>query len=255
MAQIKKSSFIYGHTITDDNSFINFTENGIDELSSTIEIGSFTISTFIDAVAVALNEIGDNTYTVSLDRTTRKITISADANFDLLVTTGTQSQISAFSLMGFTSDKSGSNSYEADEASGSIYLPQTKLFGYVPFEHNQSSVQSKVNESSSGDIELVTYGERRFAKFNIKYISNITGQNFIEDNPNAVQDVTTFMEYIRLKRPFEFLPDRDDVNTFYSVILESTPQGATDYELTELYAESLAFYFETGTITLRQIEV
>ncbi len=255
MALKTKSLFIYGHTVNDENQYINFSENGIDELSATIEIGSYTLDQFKDAVALALNSIGDNTYTCSVDRTTLKLTISADANFDLLVTTGTQVSISAFPLMGFTTNRDSSSSYEADESTGIIYRPQTKLYDYVPFENNESTVQSKVNESSSGEIELVTYGTRRFAKFNIKYITNITGQYYIEDNPNAVDEINQFMSYIRLKRPFEFLENRDDVFSFVPVILESTPQSGkgTNYELNELYGEKLAYYYETGKLKLRKL--
>lgn len=257
MALKSLSAFIYGHTIDDSNQFINFSEDGITELAATIEVGSYTLTSFLDAIAVALNDIGDNEYTVSVDRSTRLITISADANFDLLVTTGTQVAISAFQLMGFTTDRSGSNSYVADVASGLLYEPQTKLYGFVPFENNNSTVQSKVNESSNGDIELVTYGDRKFARFNIKYISDIEGQNYITSNPNAVAEANAFMNYIRLKRPFEFITDKTDFNNYYSAILESTPQSGdgTSYELEELYAEGLAFYYQTGIITLRQIEV
>ena len=200
MAQVQRSSFIYGHRIDDDNSFINFSENGVDELAATIEVGAYTIIQFADAVALAMNEIGDNEYQVSVDLETRFLTITASNPFDLLVTTGTQSQISAFSLMGFTTDVPGQTVCISDQPSGFIFRPQTKLYGYVPFSNNNSSVQSKVNESSAGDIELVTYGERRFSKFNIKYITNITGQNFVEDDPNAVENANNFMDYIRLKK-------------------------------------------------------
>lgn len=258
MAIKTRSAFTYGHTITEDNQYINFMENGIDELAATIEVGSYYLNEFIDKIAQALNEIGDNTYTVTLDRSTRKITISADANFDLLVTTGTQVAISAFNLIGFTTDRSGSSSYEADIASGFIYRPQAPLTAkggnYVPFDNREESVQSKVNESSSGEIEVVTYGTRNFMECNIKYATDITGQNYIEDNASGVSDLRTFMQYITKKRPIEFLEDRDSTE-FIPCILESTQNDSqgTGFELRELYSQGLANYFETGRLVFRRI--
>lgn len=253
-----RSAFIYGHTITEgNNEFINFMEDGVTELSTTIDIGSYTISQFINKVAQALNDIGDNTYTVSLDRATRLITISADANFDLLVTNGTQVSISAFSLMGFTTDRTGALTYTADIPSGSIYYPQYNLMGYVAFEDMEESVQSKVNESSSGEIEVISYGTRNFSEFNIKYATDIINQGAITDNPTGVSDLRIFMQYITKKRPFEFLPDKDIPDTFDSAILESTTKSkdGTGFMLRELYSQKLANYFETGKLTLRRITV
>ena len=255
MALTTRTAFIYGHTITDENEFINFSENGIDELAATVENGSFTLSEFVDLVASALNDVGDNTYTATIDRTTRKITISADANFDLLVTTGTQTAISAFSLIGFTTDRTGASSYEADIASGDIFEPQAPLYDYAAFENNEYSVQSKVNESSSGQIELVTYGTKQLMECNIKYITNITGQNLVTDNPTGVADANKFMQYIRLKRPIEFLPDKNTTGSFTPCFLESTSKAPSgdSYMLRELYSEKLANYFETGKLVFRKI--
>jgi len=255
MAITTRSSFIYGHTITDDNAYINFMEDGITELTAIIDVGSYTISQFVDKVAIALNEVGDSTYTVTLDRDTRKITITADANFDLLVTTGTQAGISAFSLIGFTTDRSSALTYEGDTASGSIYYPQYNLQEYVSFEDIEEAVQSKVNESSSGEIEVVSYGTRNFSEFNIKYATDITGQGAIDNNATGVSDLRAFMQYITKKRPIEFLPDKSDTNIFYSTLLESTStsKDGTGFTLKELYSQKLANYFETGKLVFRKL--
>jgi len=253
-----RSSFIFGHTVKDsENNFINFVEDGITELTAIIDVGSYTISQYINKIAQALNDIGDNTYTVSLDRETRKITISSDDTFDLLVTTGTQSAISAFPLMGFTTDRSGLTSYVGEDSSGSIYYPQYNLQDYVAFEDMEESVQSQVNESSSGEIEVVSYGVRNFSEFNIKYSTDIIGQGAIDDNPTGVSDLRVFMQYITKKRPFEFLRDRNDFNVFDSAILESTTKSrdGTGFMLRELYAQKLANYFETGKLVLRKITI
>lgn len=259
MALNTRVAFTYGHTITNDNENINFSEDsGVTELTATIAIGSYYLNEFGDAIATALNEIGDNEYTVTLDRTTRKFTISADANFDLLVTTGSQADISAFNLMGFTSDKTGSDSYESDIASGSIYLPQAPLRDYVAFENDQEAVQSKVNESSSGDnIEVVSYGSRQIMSANIKYATDIdvTSSDYIDNNPTGVSDLREFMVYITGKKPIEFIVDKTDLTTFTPCILESTTKNrdGVGFQLRELYTENLSFYFETGLLKFRKI--
>lgn len=256
MAIQTRSAFTYGHKIDTSNENINFVEDGINELTATIETGSYYLNQFIDKIAQALNEIGDNAYTVTLDRNTRLITISADANFDLLVTTGTQLETSAFSLMGFTTDRSGSNSYTADTASGLIYYPQAPLYDYVPFENIREAVQSKRNESSSGEnVEVISYGLVNYMECNIKYATDITGQGYIENNANGVSDLRTFMEYITRINPIEFIPDKSDLDTFTPCILESTRQSrdGTAFELRELYSEKLANYYESSTLRFRRI--
>ena len=255
MAITTRSAFTYGHDITEDNQFINFMEDGVTELSATIEVGSYYLNEFTDKIAQALNEIGDNTYTVTLARATRKFTISADANFDLLVTTGSQVAISAFSLMGFTIDRSGAASYEADNASGSVYYPQAPLRDYVDFNDIQESVQAKVNESSSGEIEVVSYGTRNLMECNIKYATNITGQNYIDDSATGVSDLRTFLQYIVGKKPIEFIKDKTDFTTFEPCLLESTQRSSdgTGFQLRELYSEGLAFYFESGRLVFRRL--
>lgn len=259
MALTSRVAFTYGHTINSTNNYINFSEDGgVTELAAIIDTGSYYLNEFGDKIAQALNQIGDNTYTVTLDRATRTFTISADANFDLLVTTGSQIEISAFSLIGYTTDKSGSNSYVADTASGSLYEPQAPIRDYQPFENNQSSVQAKVNESSSGDnIEVVSYGSRKIMTCNIKYVTDqdVTNSQYIDNDPNGVSKLRTFMEYITTKAPVEFIPDKTDLTTFTSCILESTRQSrdGVGFELRELYSEGLAFYFESGELQFRQI--
>ena len=256
MAITTRSAFTYGHTIDDDNQYINFSENGVDELAATIDIGSYTLNDFADKIAQALNEIGDNTYSVTLDRDTRLYTISADNNFDLLVTTGTQTAISAFSLMGFTSNKTGSDSYESDVASGFVYYPQAPLKNYAQFDDIEEAVQAKVNESTDGStIEIVSFGQRNFMRCNIKYATNIINQNYIEDNATGVSDLRTFMRYVTKKRPVEFIPDRQDFDTYESCLLESTPRSkdGVGFEIRELYSEGLAYYFETGDLTFRRL--
>lgn len=249
------SAFIYGHDITDSNLSIDFSENLIDELGAEINIGSYTLTDFVNAVATALNDVGDNEYSVTVDRTTRLITISTTVPFDLYVTTGSRASTSAFSLMGFTTDRTGSNTYVGDVPTGFFYEPQYYLQRYVDFTDYVEANESSVNTSASGIVEVVSFGQNNFMECNITYCTNITGQGVIKNNPNGVAVLRAFMNYAILKKPMEFLPDIDSVNEFTACILERTRQNSkgTGFQLYELYTRGLANYFETQSLTFRKV--
>lgn len=249
------SAFTYGHDITDNNSYINFSEDGLTELTAIVEVGSYTLGEFIDAIALALNEIGDNTYTVTLDRATRIITISADAAFWLYPATGTNASISAFPLIGFTTDRTNVLTADGDEASGEYYEPQYYLQRYIGFDDIIETTNARVNQSASGRVEVVSYGQVNFAEFNITFITDITGQNYILEDASGVANARAFMTYLIQKKPVEFFPDKTDENTFTKCILESTPESrdGINFTLKELYSRGLANYYETGRLRFRKL--
>jgi hypothetical protein len=157
--------------------------------------------------------------------------------------------------MGFTSDRSGSNSYEGDEASGDQYNPQFILQRYVDFEDNVKTAQASVNESASGVVEVVSYGQNKFMECNITLATDIVPQGAIIENANGVSDLRNFMNYAITKAPMEFVRDVDDENNFNSILLESTREDnkGTAFRLKELYARKLVGYFETGNLVFREL--
>lgn len=251
------SGFTYGHEINNSNDYINFSENGVDEIATQIEIGSYTLNDFLGKVLEAFNAEGGQEYTGSIDRSTRIITISAASNFDLLVTTGSQVSISAFNLMGFTTDRIGltSNSYSGDIASGFFYEPQFLLQNFVDFQDNVKTAQASVNESASGVIEVVSFGRNEFMECNITLATDIVPQGAIKENPTGVSDLRNFMLYAISKNPIEFVPDIDSANTFQPCLLEKTSSDSkgTGFKLNELYSRKLIGYFETKSLTFRKI--
>lgn len=248
------SAFFYGWNITDDNKFVDFSEGG-PETFGEVQIGSYTAQDFCNAVSSAMNEASSNNYVVIFDRETRLVTISGDSNFELLPTTGSRSQTSAYSLLGFTTDRSGSNSYVSDVESGLIYEPQYHLQRHVTFENFVDTVESSVNTSASGVVEVVSFGEVRFMECNITYATNIVGQGVIKNNPTGVEDLRAFMNYLIKKRPVEFIPDIDDPIFYYDCILDKSrvSSNGTGFQLYELYGRGLANYFETGSLTFREV--
>lgn len=251
------SKFYFGFEVSAENDWIDFDE-GSGELSAQVAVGSYTLEQLAVAIADALNSEGTLEYTVTVDRATRKLTISAGANFELLVTAGTHSGTSVFGTAGFTTDRSGDDSYLADNAIGSVYTTQFILQNHVDQEDSQAATYGTVNKSASGKVEVVTFGLEKFIEFNLRYVNNYeqAADGPIRENLTGVENLRTFMRYLTTKAPLEFMPDEDDPDTFVSMFLESTPEDSMGlkYKLKEQYERNLPGYFDTGVLKFRVIE-
>lgn len=251
------SSFYYGHTVTSENNLLDFTE-GIVQYTAEIDPGIYSLTEFAIKVANALNTEGTLTYVVSIDRDTRKLTVSANGNFELNVQTGPSTGTSVFPLMGFTgSDRTGGALYEGDSESGSEYRPQFILQDHVPSTNFKRTVQASVNEAASGEIEVVRFGSVRFVQFNITMITDkVQDGRVIRNNPNGLQDANDFMDYVTNAGPIEFMADVSDRSTYQTLRIESTPQSrdGIDYQLKELYGRGMFDYYETGQLVFRVID-
>lgn len=253
------SKFYYGHEITTENQNIPI-DDGTGEKNAAIEIGTYTLGEFVFAVETALNAASNIvSFSVSVDRVTRLITISGDGPFDLLIGTGATRGSSAFTLIGFTGavDLVGLSSYVGDTGSGSVYFPQFLLQDYVDQEDYREFIDPAVNQSASGQVEVVRFGVNSFFEFKLKYITNLPMDNYvIRNNPNGIEDARLFLRDITKRNRFEFMPDADDSATFFKVILEQIPNSrtGTGYKLEELTNQSLRDIFEIrGTIRLRVV--
>lgn len=251
------SAFVYGHTVTDDNKYINFSE-GSGELSAEIEIGSYTLDAYRDAVGLALNGAGSLDYTVTVDRATRKLTVSASANFDLLIASGFQLSISAFPLMGFTgADLTGQASYQGDISSGRYFEPQLFLQSFVDFKDNVKTLDASVNQSASGAVEVVSYGTVKFMECNITLQTNIPqGKGSVLKSDVAGYDnLRSFLSYCITKAPIEFIPDVNAPSIYTDCLLESTRESkdGVDFTVKELYSRGFSEYYESGLITFREL--
>jgi hypothetical protein len=252
------SKFYYGYKISAEpyNGYIDLDE-GSGPISVLVPVGSYTLNEFVIAIQQALSTQAVLSYTVSADRETRRITISASANFSILSNTGTHSGSGVYSLIGFetSSNYTGSNSYSGIKPSGKCYTPQFLLQSYVGPDDWQEKTSAKVNVSASAtSVEVVNFGLAKFAQFNIDYITNKTMDGVVIRNRSAaVEEVRDFLQYITAKNYFEFMPSEDDSNTFYKVLCESTEeyQDGTGYRLQEKYDEGLPGVFKTGIIKMR----
>lgn len=250
------SKFYYGHTIDSTNSSIDFNE-GSGPLLAVLNRGDYSLTNFLAEIKRAMEAVGTNTYTVSVDRATRKITISTGSNFSLLVSSGTHLGTSAFGLMGFTgSDRTGASTYQGNAGSGFEYKPQAILFDHIAPENWVDKNDAVVNSSASGRVQAVSFGTVRYAQLNIKLATNKTvsaNQVGIENQVNGLDNLRAFMEYGITKAEFEFIPDRDTPSSFYRVLLDRTEDAkdGTSFKLKEL--KGGPGYFESGKLVLRVI--
>lgn len=257
------SSFYYGYQITAQpyNGYMNIDEGG-GEITIEVPVGSYTLQTLAEAIRNALLTQGTLEYSVSVDRSTRKITISATASFDLLTNSGSNLGSAIWDLIGFdtTADKTGGSSYESDLPSGDAYYPQFPLQSYVSDEDLQAYNQSTKNVASNGTtVEAINFGIARFVEMDIKFITSrldIADGVLIKKNSAGLEDARRFLKNITKLNEFEFMPDKDIPGDYKRCIVERMPEfeQGTGYRLRELFNENLRDIYETGIIRLRVIE-
>jgi hypothetical protein len=255
MSILTRPIFYYGFQVTVNDIYINFDE-GSGELAATVTAGVYSFTGLASAVATALNNVGSQVYTVSANRLDRTYTISSVANFDLLFATGANTGLSIASVIGFdVADVTGSNSYTGTNSAGSEFIPQFPLQNYVDLEDFVEVAQANINESASGLVEVYSIGSRRFTEFNVAYTTDndIKGQFLKQEN--AIANLRSFMLFLITKGQIEMMKDREDRDTFTTLILEKTPSSSTGtgFKLKELYNRKLLGFYETGQLVFREV--
>lgn len=251
-----RAKFYYGFTVDGTNQKIDFNE-GAGELTGTLTLGDYTLTEFLSELQLALNDAGTQAYTVTVDRVTRFITINAGSNFDLLITSGSNSATSVYSTAGFTgADVAGAITYTG-VISGSEYIPQFFLDQYIPSENNRRRTSSVRKESASGKVEVISYGETANTEMNITFITDIdqgANSDAITTDLSGLANSRLFMDFITDIKPIEFIPDKDAPGTFEKLTLLKTSESSdgVDYLLKELFSKGLAEYYETGKLVFRK---
>lgn len=256
MALSTHSVFYFGFVINSANNLLNFDEGG-GELTATFNIDDYSTSEMVTEITRALNAAGGHTYSCSFNRVTRKFTISADGTFSLLISTGSQTTNSPFTLLGFTgADTASATSQVSNIEAGDVYFPQFILQDFVDKDNQQNFIDSTVHRSGAGDIQVVQFGREKFFEMNIRFITDKQTCDPIRFNPTGVADAQRFMESITTKAKFEFMKDVDDRTTFDVVILESTPESkdGTNFKLKERFNDNLPDWFDTGILKLRFVD-
>lgn len=258
MSLTTHSKWYYGHEITESNLSLSFDE-GAGELIAELDVGSYTLEEYATEIARAMTAAGTQTYSATVNRTTRKITISATSNFDLLITSGTTAGSTTFTLAGFTgADVTGTNSYVGNTTSGSVYTTQFICQDYVSSDDFQGAAEATVHKAATGRVEVVKFGTESFFELSLKFVTDraMPSGAPIRENLSGVANLRTFMQYLITKNRIEFMPDEDTPGTYHNVVLEKTPEGdkGTAYKLKELYGRGLPGYFETGVLKFRVVD-
>jgi hypothetical protein len=250
------SQFFYGFQITEDNRYLDFNDDT--PMTAELVVGDYTATTILAEIKRAMDEVGSQAYTVTMNRTTRKITIAATSNFSLLVSSGNTADTSVFGLLGFTgSDRTSANTYTGDEEAGYCFEPQCKLQSYLDPNDNEEKISATVNEAANGDCEVVYFGTKRRIEMNIDWVTNTpmpTGFS-IKDNRTALTDLRAFMANAICKYKMEFMPDLSSPSTFYTVILESTPESSSGvaFKIKEKYDAKMPGFYSTGALKFRVV--
>jgi len=248
-----RSAFYYGFKIDENNRYLDFAEGG-PQIDGVLNIGEYTLMGFAKELKRALDASGAQTYTVTVNRTTRIITIFAPGTFSLLVATGTHVGNTPFDLAGFTvTDRTGGNNYAGNLSAGFAYETQFPVSEYVSAEHSKLKESASVNVSAKGEVQTIYFGDGRRVKMNIRLITNKTGisNSGFYSNPNGISDAIDLMDFLISKGKAEFIPNVSDRNSFIDVILESTPQSnrGVAYELKNMAKD----VYETGQLLFREV--
>lgn len=253
------SNFLYGVEITGENRYLDFSEYGND-FTITLDLGFRSISDLLDQIESAMNASSVNVYSVSFNRITRKVTISADGPFDLPVDSGPSALLAVYTTIGIDNsvDFVAVTSVVADDAIGTVYSTQYKLQNYTAPDDFKVQRFATVNESASGSVQLSTFGQDQFIEFSFKYITDRPqpSNSIIRNRSDGVAQLRALMNYAYFKYPLEFSPDENDPDTFYVIVLESSNEGnsGAGFKLLEQYERGLVGFWETSVLKWRVLE-
>ncbi|OPZ24616.1 MAG: hypothetical protein BWZ03_00091 [bacterium ADurb.BinA186] len=252
MALGARSSFLYGYTITPENSSLDFKANVSDTVAreATLRLGYYSLASLVVEIKRAIQALDSvNTYTVTADRTVaggtqNRITITSSGSFfQLLFATGPRATSSCAALIGFPFiDLTGSVTYTSYFTTGTQLVTRMPGYGYVSEEQNQR-VFGTVNVSASGLKEAIVFAFQKFITVEFKY-----------ESKDAVNDEwVPFMKWAIQQRRFEFVPEVSSPSIFIDVTLERTSEDGKGlaFRFQEMLPQLPNFY-KTGTLTMRQ---
>lgn len=253
MALDKHSKFYYGFKVDDTNNVIEFADSsGVHK--GELTQGTYTLASLVAEVNRVFNLVGGQVYTFSVSRSDRTSTISAPGVFDLLAYTGSFSHVSAFSLLGFSTDAdaTGDSEYVGDTGCGKEFRPQFPLQSYLPTRANSWAIDAVRKKTATGIVEAVSFGRSRMMECELLFITDIPQpDNFIiRNNPNGEADAQEFLTYATSLGEVEFMEDESSADSFEVFILEATeddPNGM-GFRLKEEYDQNLPGYFRTGIL-------
>ncbi len=248
------SSFLYGYVVTNNNFFMPFQEGAFERLAE-IRVGSYTSTSMTKEISRAMNEAGANEYIVTFDRVERKFVITADNNFDLLLNT-IYLEKDIYDVLGYIgTDKIGNNAYVSDDPTGTVYEPQFKLQRFTDFEDHRKASSSNKNTTASGNIEIIKFGNINIMSCEIKYITDRPQHpdSEIKENLNGKNDYRSFIEHLTDGRPCEFIPDKNDPNTYDECRLDKTKESGDGLDFKIKKMKQMFYHYESGMLEFRRL--
>lgn len=242
------------------NQKIDFNDGSGNKVG-TIPIGQYSPKQLADQIRSAMNNVSDLTFTCTFNRSTKTYTIAClDGNFSLLVNSGSNSGSSVFSIAGFSgSDLSGAATYTGSASSSVItYYPQFYVQDYEPSKHWVDKIDASVNITSSGIVEVVSFGTVKYAQMSFNYITDVAqgGASPVKNNTSAVQDTLNFLDVLIKKRHVEFMEDENNASNYEIFMLESVEGNSkgTGFRLKEMFDKNLGDHYSLKNIKFRKMD-
>lgn len=254
MALKNPALITYGFEITTDNEYIDFVAvNAGPTLTAIIAVGSYSLTDFLTAVAVAFNTADPaHTYTVTVDRSVagglqNRVTISStSAFFQILIASGPHAGATPATLLGFNLvDQTGATHYTGSASAGTLLVSVYPGYNWTPVERKQA-IQGNVNISANGDKEAIVFQIQLFWSVEFKY----------EPVAKAETAWLDFFQWAIQQKPLEFTPEYPNYGKFYAGTLESTDAAGDGlaFEMKEMIP-SFPGLCETGRLDFRQVIV
>lgn len=256
MALKGSSLFLYGHTVTDLNCFLEFVSvSGDPAKVAVLTLGYYSLTSLMTEVSRAMGVADNlNIYTVTADRsvmsnTQNRVTIATSGLFlSIPFSSGAKALLNCGPLLGFAAtDLAGATSYTGTSTSGTALVtdPDFPAYGYVsPTIYNRNI--GVTNVAGSGATESVLFGNSRFWIGRWKYF----------DAATAFGPWSSMLTWACAKRGIDFTPDVTAPGIVYSGVIETTqedPNGLA-FQVYELLSETLPDVYETGILKFRVIQ-
>lgn len=251
MALRNSSLFLYGLSVTANNSSIDFRAVALETpRQATLRIGYYSLTSLMEEVKRALEEVDPaRTYTVTADRTVaggtqNRVTISTDgAFFELLFASGPRTASTSAPLLGFpVVDQTGATSYQGNSSAGTRLVPNMVGYQYLSPSFDRK-LFGAVNVSASGEKEAIVYNTQRFWQVQFKFIPEETW----------LSEWVSLMDWMIQQKGLEFTPDISAPNDFFEGTLEATQADGKGlaYRVQEMLPQ-FPFQYDTGVMRFRQ---
>ncbi|MEN0059510.1 MAG: hypothetical protein AAGB31_11795 [Bdellovibrio sp.] len=248
------SKIYYGPELTELKRSFTIKEDGIEKVAF-LDPGCYLPSQFPLILQQAINAVSSQQYSVSLNRSTRLLTISAEGSFEVPLVSMFEDASNIASLVGFTQDAdlTGSNSYTSLNPCCEEYAFQFPLQSYLSSRENASQIQAVKKKTITGIVEATSFGIERQVSFEAMYITDIVQdpRSIIRTKVEAVAGFLSLLDYCIRQEAIEFMEDENRPDVFEILTLASTEenQNGLGYRLIEEYDEGLPNYYRSGTLT------